>query len=174
MEMLYSTRPCFVERGKRASSVPLLTHYRPVSSPLGLRVLSTHASTAGPCVATPQNHKIVSLYFIFLFWVTKPELKDRSPVAAAAAPAPPEATVGYSMSASDRSRENTEKFIQNSAATAVPKRDGDDVVRGVGETDDGLPMTKNTVAYSLTAASVLCLAGEFIAKVAFGGRVSPM
>lgn len=90
---------------------------------------------------------MVSLYFIFLFWVTKPEKQEGTAVGAASAIAPPtEASAGVEVA------------LAPAATTSPPP----------------LGVTKESISYALTAASVLCLCGELLSKVAFGGRVSAM
>ena len=80
---------------------------------------------------------MVSLYFIFLFWVTKPE--------------------------------EPKEDVRHNALQNGSNQDGRD-----GREERTLPMTKETISYALSAGLCLCLAGDLMSRLAFGGRVSAM
>lgn len=91
------------------------------------------------------------MYFIFLFWVTKPEKQEKA--ATGAAEAVTEAGAGAGAEAGET--------LAPSATSPPPP-------------PPPLGVTKESISYSLTAACALCLGGELLSKVAFGGRVSAM
>eukprot|EP00752_Nemacystus_decipiens_P009465 g8463.t1 len=90
------------------------------------------------------DNMVVSLYFVFLFWVTKPEKREETTTGAGA---PAERSTDAST--------EVEAALAPTATSPPP-----------------LGVTKESISYALTAACVLCLCGELLSKVAFGGRVS--
>ncbi|CAM9125148.1 unnamed protein product [Ectocarpus sp. 12 AP-2014] len=100
------------------------------------------------------DNMVVSLYFIFLFWITKPDRQEQ--------PAP-------------ATREGSTKAIgsaqEESAPTATPQPTSA-ATAAAAASPPPLAVTKETISYALTAACALCLCGELLSKVAFGGRVS--
>ncbi|CBN76833.1 conserved unknown protein [Ectocarpus siliculosus] len=102
------------------------------------------------------DNMVVSLYFIFLFWITKPDRQEE--------PTPATTTRQGSTKAIGSAQEEEAPAAtpqQVSAATA-----------GAAASPPPLAVTKETISYALTAACALCLCGELLSKVAFGGRVS--
>lgn len=146
------------------------------------------------------DNMVISLYFVFLFWVTKPEpyqhhqhlrlqqqqqqstemprenviLSEGDTIISTMDGDDDIATTKKSMpaKAGDGGRETPVVALSSTTSTA----DSDDssttdTSLSVTETDV-LPMTKETLSYALTAACALCLAGEVISKFIFGGSVS--
>lgn len=105
-----------------------------------------------PCFSFPLRWQVVSLYFVFLFWVTKPEEQEET-AASASASAPTTTTTD---------------------AVAAPPTDAALVATATATAPAPLAVTKETISYALTAACALCLSGELLSKLAFGGRVSAM
>lgn len=87
------------------------------------------------------------MYFIFLFWVTKPAKQKHAATGAAE---------GVTDAGTGAGAEAGETLAPT--ATSPPP----------------LGVTKESISYALTAACALCLGGELLSKVAFGGRVSAM
>ncbi|CAN0031330.1 unnamed protein product, partial [Sphacelaria rigidula] len=100
--------------------------------------------------------QVVSLYFVFLFWVTKPE----QPQETLPSRASDEGDARNVLEGDEREVSSSVTADADVAATIRPS------ARGT------LPMTKETLSYALTAACALCLSGEVLAKAVFGGRVS--
>ena len=101
----------------------------------------------------------MSLYFIFLFWVTKPAKREGTAVGVGG-----EAVAATAAASASASAETPAEASAGVEATLAP-------------TATSLPplgVTKESISYALTAACVLCLCGELLSKVAFGGRVSAM
>ncbi|CAM9935372.1 unnamed protein product, partial [Ectocarpus sp. 8 AP-2014] len=104
------------------------------------------------------DNMVVSLYFIFLFWITKPDRQEE--------PTPTTTTT---------TREGSTKAIgsaqEGAAPTATPQPISATTAVAAASPPP-LAVTKDTISYALTAACALCLCGELLSKVAFGGRVS--
>ena len=99
--------------------------------------------------------QVVSLYFIFLFWVTKPE-KQQETAAEAGSPA------------------NTAPAAEPPAAEAEASAEAALTPTQAAISPPPLGVTKESISYALSAACVLCLCGELLSSVVFGGRVSAM
>lgn len=109
---------------------------------------------------------MVSLYFVFLFWVTKPEPKLHQPTSATAL-----------ISATGELAGEGRPSLLALEGTGEEERGGEGgggMESGGGGAGGLLPMTKETISYALTAACALCLSGELLSKLAFGGKVSAM
>ncbi|CAM9868425.1 unnamed protein product, partial [Hapterophycus canaliculatus] len=104
------------------------------------------------------DNMVVSLYFIFLFWITKPEKKEEAAASASAG------TVAASAKASPQ------QGAMASAAETTPEAAAEAAAASVAPPP--LAVTKESISYALTAACALCLCGELLSKLAFGGRVS--
>ncbi|CAM9146780.1 unnamed protein product [Ectocarpus sp. 6 AP-2014] len=102
------------------------------------------------------DNMVVSLYFIFLFWITKPDRQEE--------PTPATTTRQGSTKAIGSAQEEE-------APTATPQQVSA-TTAGAAASPPPLAVTKETISYALTAACALCLCGELLSKVAFGGRVS--
>lgn len=105
---------------------------------------------------------------MFLFWVTKPEPKLDQPTSATA-----------SNSATGELAGDREPSLLGLDGTGAEESEGEEGRGGGMESGGGgagglLPMTKETISYALTAACALCLSGELLSKLAFGGKVSAM
>eukprot|EP00904_Undaria_pinnatifida_P012565 jgi/Undpi1/8439/HiC_scaffold_25.g10907.m1 len=121
------------------------------------------------------DNMVVSLYFVFLFWITKPE-KATPQLPPPSSRELPSAERGVQQEAQaiiggggDTPLTATKETI--SADEGVPQIMAQNVVEA-GENEGSLSVSKETISYALSAACALCLSGELLSKVAFGGRVS--
>lgn len=103
--------------------------------------------------------QVVSLYFIFLFWITKPDREEQ--------PTPTATTKEGSTKAIGSAQEEA-------ALRATPQPKPAAATAAAAVSPPPLAITKEAISYALTAACALCLCGELLSKVAFGGRVSAM
>lgn len=138
---------------------------KPIPAPYDMYISPALARSPNQKLIKSIHHfrrlQVVSLYFVFLFWVTKPEPELQQPVS-------PTATIATTELAGEG-----EVSLLALEGTGPEKRGGTE--SGGGGAGGGvLPMTKETISYALTAACALCLSGELLSKVAFGGKVSAM